>query len=199
MSRSEARFLARMLFGRTRTLSDEQRSEQSERARKTIRREELWWRGRIGRLEDKIHSALSAAGGIPVTTADLVRWVYFGARWDMHQRRAKEPFPDPYYQPPQWPPLMVHPLDQYGLSDYDQPPYKPKIKRWMLNNIRRAAPSVGKIVGKGKYASVLWVLNPDRDTYYEIREAKTKAYAARRTKLEKAERRKRKRKRYGKP
>jgi hypothetical protein len=186
-----------MLFGRTRTLSDEQRSEQSERARKTIRREELWWRGRIGRLEDKIHSALSAAGGIPVTTADLVRWVYFGARWDMHQRRAKEPFPDPYYQPPQWPPLMVHPLDQYGLSDYDQPPYKPKIKRWMLNNIRRAAPSVGKIVGKGKYASVLWVLNPDRDTYYEIREAKTKAYAARRTKLEKAERRKRKR--YGKP
>jgi hypothetical protein len=197
MSRSEARFLARMLFGRTRTLSDEQRSEQSERARKTIRREELWWRGRIGRLEDKIHSALSAAGGIPVTTADLVRWVYFGARWDMHQRRAKEPFPDPYYQPPQWPPLMVHPLDQYGLSDYDQPPYKPKIKRWMLNNIRRAAPSVGKIVGKGKYASVLWVLNPDRDTYYEIREAKTKAYAARRTKLEKAERRKRKR--YSKP
>jgi len=197
MSRSEARFLARMLFGRTRTLSDEQRSEQSERARKTIRREELWWRGRIGRLEDKIHSALSAAGGIPVTSADLVRWVYFGARWDMHQRRAKEPFPDPYYQPPQWPPLMVHPLDQYGLSDYDQPPYKPKIKRWMLNNIRRAAPSVGKIVGKGKYASVLWVLNPDRDTYYEIREAKTKAYAARRTKLEKAERRKRKR--YGKP
>ena len=197
MSRSEARFLARMLFGRTRTLSDEQRSDQSERARKTIRREELWWRGRIGRLEDKIHSALSAAGGIPVTTADLVRWVYFGARWDMHQRRAKEPFPDPYYQPPQWPPLMVHPLDQYGLSDYDQPPYKPKIKRWMLNDIRRAAPSVGKIVGKGKYASVLWVLNPDRDTYYEIREAKTKAYAARRTKLEKAERRKRKR--YGKP
>jgi hypothetical protein len=36
MSRSEAGFLARMLFGRTRTLSDEQRSEQSERARKTI-------------------------------------------------------------------------------------------------------------------------------------------------------------------
>ena len=56
MSHSEARFLARMLFGRTRTLSDEQRSEQSERARKTITKEELWWRGRIGRLEDKIHS-----------------------------------------------------------------------------------------------------------------------------------------------
>jgi hypothetical protein len=67
----------------------------------------------------------------------------------------------------------------------------------LLNNIRRAAPSIGRIVGKGKYASVLWVLNPDRDTYYEIREAKTKAYAARRAKLEKAERRKRKR--YGKP
>jgi hypothetical protein len=32
MSHSEARFPARMLFGRTRTLSDEQRSEQSERA-----------------------------------------------------------------------------------------------------------------------------------------------------------------------
>ena len=45
----------------------------------------------------------------------------------------------------------------------------------MLNNIRRAAPSVGKIVGKGKYAGVLWLLNPDRDTYYQIREAKTKA------------------------
>jgi hypothetical protein len=135
-------------------------------------KEELWWRGRIGRLEDKIHTALCAADGLPVTTADLVRWVYFGARWDMHPRRAKEPFPDPYYRPPQWPALMVHPLDQYGLSDYAQPSHKPKIKRWMLFNTRRAAPSVGKIVGKGKYASVLWVLNPDRDTYYELREAK---------------------------
>jgi hypothetical protein len=130
-------------------------------------KEELWWRGRIGRLEDKIHTALCAADGLPVTTADLVRWV-----WDMHPRRAKEPFPDPYYRPPQWPALMVHPLDQYGLSDYAQPSHKPKIKRWMLFNTRRAAPSVGKIVGKGKYASVLWVLNPDRDTYYELREAK---------------------------
>ena len=62
--------------------------------------EELWWRGRIGRLEDKIHTALSAADGLPVTTADLVRWVYFGARSDMHPRRPKEPFPDPYYRPP---------------------------------------------------------------------------------------------------
>ena len=48
MSRSEAGFLARMLFGRTRTLSDEQRSEQSERARKTITKEELRWRGGSG-------------------------------------------------------------------------------------------------------------------------------------------------------
>jgi hypothetical protein len=92
--------------------------------------------------------------------------------------------------------LMVHPLNQYGLSDYDKPPYKPKSKRWMLNNIRRAAPSIVKVAGKGKYAGVLWVLNPDRDTYYEIREAKTKAYAARRAIKQKAERRKRKR--YGK-
>jgi hypothetical protein len=82
------------------------------------------------------------------------------------------------------------------LPDYNKPPYKPKIERWMLNNIRRAAPSIEKIVGKGKYASVLWVLNPDRDTYYEIREAKTKAYAARRAIKQKAERRKLKR--YGK-
>jgi hypothetical protein len=92
---------------------------------------------------------------------------------------------------------MVHPLDQYGLSDYDKPPFKPKIERWMLNNIRRAAPSIGKIVGKGKYATVLWVLNPDREYYYDIREAKTQAYAAKRAKREKAERRKLKR--YGKP
>ena len=69
MSHSEARFLARMLFGRTRTLSDEQRSEQSERARKTITKEELWWRGRIGRLEDKIHSR---AGSMPPLRE--VRW-----------------------------------------------------------------------------------------------------------------------------
>ena len=39
MSRSEARFQARMLFGHTRTLSDKQRSEQSERARRTIMKE----------------------------------------------------------------------------------------------------------------------------------------------------------------
>ena len=44
---------------------------------------------------------------------------------------------------------------------------------------------------------MLWVLNPDRDTYYEIREAKSKAYAARRVKGDKAERRRLKR--YGKP
>ena len=92
--------------------------------------------------------------------------------------------------------MMVRPLDQYGLPDYAQPPYKPKIERWMLNNIRRAAPTFGKIVGKGKHATVLWVLNPDRNTYYEIREAKTKAYAARRAIKQKAERRKLKR--YGK-
>ena len=49
MSHSEARFLARMLFGRTRTLSDEQRSEQSERARKTITKEE--WPGGGGGLD----------------------------------------------------------------------------------------------------------------------------------------------------
>ena len=48
--------------------------------------------------------------------------------------------------------IMVYPLDQYGLPDRGKPPYKPKIERWMLNNIRRAAPSIGKIVGKGKYA-----------------------------------------------
>ena len=40
MSLSEARFLARMLYGRSHT----QRQEQSERARKTITKEELWWR-----------------------------------------------------------------------------------------------------------------------------------------------------------
>ena len=57
---------------------------------------------------------------------------------------------DEYYRLPQWPPLRVHPLDQYGLPDYAQSPYKPKIERSMLNNIRRAAPSIGKIVGKGE-------------------------------------------------
>ena len=50
----------------------------------------------------------------------------------------------------------------------------------MLNNVRRAAPSMGKIVGKSK--AVLWMLNPDREYYYAIRAAKTKAYAARRVK-----------------
>ena len=52
----------------------------------------LWWRGRIGRLEDKIHTALSAAAGIRVTTADLLRWVYFGARWDMHAEGLRSQF-----------------------------------------------------------------------------------------------------------
>ena len=112
----------------------------------------------------------------------------------MHHRRAKEPFPDPYYRPPQWPPLMVHPLDQYGLPDYDKPPFKPKIQRWMLNNVRRAAPSMGKIVRKSK--AVLWMLNPDREYYYAIRAAKTIACAARRVKGDKGERRRLKR--YGK-
>ena len=68
----------------------------------------------------------------------------------MHRRRAREPPPDEYYRLPQWPPLRVHPLDQYGLPDHAQSPYKPKIERSMLNNIRRAAPSIGKIVGKGE-------------------------------------------------
>jgi hypothetical protein len=60
----------------------------------------------------------------------------------------------------------------------------------MLNNIRRPAPTFGKVVGHTKYATVLWVLNPDRGYYCEARESKNKAYAARRAKLEKAERRK---------
>src|SRR5262245_48744666 len=105
MGRSFGGILARLLHGSTRTLSAQTRSEQSERARKTIiMKEKLWWRGRIGRLEDKIQSALSAADGVPVTTADLVRWVYYGARWDMHLRKAKEPFPDDRYRLPTYPP-----------------------------------------------------------------------------------------------
>ena len=84
MSHSEARFLARMLFGRTRTLSDEQRSEQSERARKTITKEELWWRGRIGRLEDKIHSR---AGLMPPLRE--VRWRLFRGGPDLPQAQTE--------------------------------------------------------------------------------------------------------------
>jgi hypothetical protein len=53
---------------------------------------------------------------------------------------------------------------------------------------------MGKIVGKSK--AVLWMLNPDREYYYAIRAAKTKACAARRVKGDKAERRRLKR--YGK-
>jgi hypothetical protein len=103
MSRSALGYLTRFLYGGTRNLTEEQRKKQSELAREIIKREELWFRGRIGQLEDKIHSALSAANGEAVTTADLVRWCYYGCRWDMYQRRAKEPFPDESYRLPTYP------------------------------------------------------------------------------------------------
>ena len=50
---------------------------------------------------------------------------------------------------------MVYPLDTLGLPDRSQPPFKPKIERCMLHNIRGAAPTFGKIVGKGKYAATI--------------------------------------------
>jgi hypothetical protein len=44
-------YLTRFLYGGTRNLTDEQRKKQSELARKIIKREEPWYRGRIGKLE----------------------------------------------------------------------------------------------------------------------------------------------------
>ena len=90
MSRSEARFQARMLFGRTRTLSDEQRSEQSERARRTIMKEarsgalrtrcsklancllhaviptQNWWRSRRQFVAARFSEQQGRSGGIPL-------------------------------------------------------------------------------------------------------------------------------------
>jgi hypothetical protein len=189
MSRSMRGYLTRFLYGGTRNLTDEQRKTQSELARKIIKREEPWYRGRIGKLEDKIHSALSAANGEPVTTADLVRWCYYGCRWDMYPRRAKEPFPDEAYRLPTYPPLMAYPLDEWGFPDYSQQPFKPKIHRWMLGNIRKAAPTFGKIVSGRRRSVTYWALNPDREYYYEAREWKTKRNMARRAIKESAKKR----------
>jgi hypothetical protein len=143
----------------------------------------------------------ASAGGIEtwtVTTSDLVRWVYFGARWDMRGRRAEEPLPDDRTRYPVWPPLVVHPLGPHGLPDRSKPAFKPKIKRWMLHNIQRAAPTFGVCVGRSKThqgGPELWVLK--EGLYYrDARAAKTKKYAARKAAKEKAE--KRKTDRYGK-
>jgi hypothetical protein len=196
MSRSDAGYLARHLCGRTRNLTDEQRKKQSDLARAIIKREEPWYRGRIGHLEDKIQSALWAANGEPVTTADLVRWCYYGCRWDMHERRAKEPFPDERYSLPTYPQLMAYPLGAHGFQDKSQPPFKPVIHRWMLGNIRHSARTFGKIVPGRKRSVTYWVLNPEIQFYSEAREIKTKKIAARRAIKAKAE--KRKTRRYGK-
>jgi hypothetical protein len=83
MGRSSMKILARAFYGRSRELSPEQRQRQSELGRKIIKRGQLWLRGRIGRVEDQIQTALTMADGEPVTTADLVRWVYYDVRWSI--------------------------------------------------------------------------------------------------------------------
>jgi hypothetical protein len=91
---------------------------------------------------------------------------------------------------------MAYPLDKWGFPDYSQRPFKPSIHRWMMGNIRRAAPTFGKIVSGRKRSVTYWVLNPDVEFYSQAREIKTKRNAARRAVKAKAE--KRKTTRYGK-
>src|SRR5262245_55050243 len=100
-----SRYLMRLLGGAggTRYLGPEQRKEQSERARKTIYKQQIWWRGRIGRVENEIQDALFAADPDPVSTVHLALWVYHGARWRVGKWRSHEDYPDPHTSYPIYP------------------------------------------------------------------------------------------------
>jgi hypothetical protein len=181
----------------TRNLTPEQRKEQSERAKKTIRRVQPQWFGRIGRVENAIQDALFAAHGDPVSTRHLALWVYYGARWDTGRWRAHddEPLPDPHTRYPTYPSEHIWRKDADGNEVLE----KPKIERWQLRTIRRAAQAFGTCVGKSKNGVWMWVLRtgPNGEIFhFDVRAEKTKRSMANKAKRAKAEGRQRKR--YGK-
>jgi hypothetical protein len=183
MSRSLGQILAR-IYGvpRTRSLSPDQRREQSERARKIVVRKKLWERGRIGWVEDQIHSALLAANGDPVSTSDLVRWVYFGARWSIpdFSKRVEAELPAEFVRMAVYPPLMVWDKQLKRMV-------KPKIRPWHLRQIGKSARTFGRCVARNKHLAKLRVLRtkPDGSSFYysEVRKEKAKRYAKRKTRL----------------
>src|ERR1700730_16459117 len=73
-----------------------------------------------------------------------------------------------------WPPLMVLQKDASGQEVW----IKPKIQRWQLKQIRAAAPTFGKCIGRSKANAMLWVLKGDDVCYSDVRNQKTGRYAA---------------------
>jgi hypothetical protein len=161
--------IMRFLRGGARTLSPKQRQEQSERAFKTIQRTKPWNRGRIGKVEAEIEYALSAAHGVPVSTRDLVHWVYHDARWDMSIRRN---FPDDYplehVHVPKYPPLAVK--DKKGTVVVPTPA--------QIGQILQSVKAFGRCVGYSRGGGgKLWMLReaPDGSPlhFYDVRKEKT--------------------------
>ena len=79
-----------------RQLSPEQEARQVQRGR-NLARHKPWEAGRIGRIENRVHTELICARSA-ISTGELVRKIYCHERWDQNfspaRRRCQAPSPE---------------------------------------------------------------------------------------------------------
>jgi hypothetical protein len=140
--------LRRVLYGIRRQFGDT--PARSARAKATITRTRPWERGRVGKTEKQIDRTMSLGSFGPqgkreFTTGELARAIYAHPTWDQDFRLRKE----------------------------GDPP--PKLKSWMYDRVRRAAPTfadrVGRSTGRGR--AWLWRLRLDQ-YWWNVRRVKRK-------------------------
>jgi hypothetical protein len=130
--------------------SSETPPARSARARATALRHRPWESGRIGKIERHVSRKLMCADQYKLfSTGELARPVYADRTWDQDFRLRKE----------------------------GDPP--PKIKSWMYDRVRRAAPNfadkAGRSTGRGR--PWLWRIRPNQ-YWADVRRAKSKRQRA---------------------
>ena len=131
--------LRRVLYGIRRQFGDT--PARSARAKATIRCTRPWESARIGKIEKQIHRTilfgrLGPQGKKEFTTGELARAIYAHPTWDQDFRLRKE----------------------------GDPP--PKLKSWMYDRVRRAAPTFADQVGRSTGRGRAWRWRIRTDQYW---------------------------------
>ena len=116
----------------------------SARARETALRHRPWERGRIGKIEERIHRETMFPGKLEFTTGELARLVYCNPAFDV----------------------------DFNLRKKGGPP--PKLKSWQYDRIRRAARAFADRVGRSNTRGSPYLWRVRDEFWDQVRDRKTK-------------------------